>query len=97
MTFDRDNDRTEQMAKLRLKIPHDWEDLDALGAKDLEHKIVECQANYVENERERKMDRKLTAAKDKLAEAAAPYKEAKDRLSRMMAYCTHRLEELGKR
>lgn len=97
MGYDRDEDRIERMSKLRPKLPHDWEDLDALDAKELEKKIVECEANLVENERERKLDRKLSAAKDKVNELNAPYKEAKTRLTFMMEYCTLRLEELGKR
>ena len=97
MAYDREEERIGQMQKLRLKIPHDWEDLDALDTKDLQAKIVECEANYIENERERKFDKKLTAAKDKVTELSAPYKEAKNRLSQMMEYCTLRLEERGKR
>lgn len=97
MADERTDERAERMSKLRPKIRHDWEDLDKLDTKDLEKKIVECQANVVENEREKKTDRELSAAKAKVTELDAPYKEAKQRLSAIMEYCTLRLEERGAR
>ena len=96
MAYARDDERSERMAKIRQKIRHDYEELDRFGAKDLEKKIVECQANVVETEREKKEDKDLARVKDKLATVSAPYKEAKTRLTAMMEYATLRLEELGK-
>jgi hypothetical protein len=94
--FDRTEDTAERLAKLRNKIPHDWEDLDSLDADSLKEKIVECQTNLVEQQREMANDVDFLAAKNKLATVSAPYKEAKARLTRVAEYCTLRMEELGK-
>lgn len=95
MPNDRERARAERMSKLRPKIAHDWEDMDKLDTPALHLKIVECQANLVESERERKTDHELALAKSHAAELDAPYKEAKTRLVTMMEYATLRLEERG--
>jgi hypothetical protein len=96
MPYDRESERAELMAKIRPKIRHDFEDLDAMGEKDLKQKIVECEANLMETSREEKTDKKLAAAKEKVKELVDPYKRGKERLTKMMEYATLRLEELGK-
>lgn len=94
--YDREEDTADRLAKLRNKIPHDWEDLDGLDEKALKEKIVECQTNLVEQQREMANDSDLLSAKQKLATEMAPYKEAKTRLTRVAEYCTLRLEEKGR-
>lgn len=86
----------ERLAKLRTKIPHDWEDLDGLSADDLKAKIVEAAANVVSNKQEKETDRQYNTAKATLSKLAAPYKEADTRLRALMEYASLRLEELGK-
>lgn len=93
---DRDEDTQERLAKLRAKLPHDWEDLDAMDAKQLNSKIVECQVNLVETQREMAQDIDLQTAKNTLQQHAAPYRDAKKRLTTMAEYCTLRLETSGK-
>lgn len=93
---ERDDEREDRLSKLRLKIRHDFEELDRLDTEALEAKIVECQANLLENARLEKTDRDLNAVKMKKTELEAPYKEGKKRLTSMMEYCTLRLEERGK-
>ena len=94
--YDRSEDTAERMAKLRKKLRSEAMDLNEMGAADLKAKIVECQANLVEQQREMATDTDLLTAKDALAHEMAPYKEAKQRLTHVMGYCTLRLEELGK-
>lgn len=94
--FDRAEDTTSRLAQLRVKIPYDWEELDKLDPESLRRKIVETQQNLVETQREMANDLDLLSARDRLQQESAPYKEAKTRLSRMMEYCTLRLEELGR-
>lgn len=94
--FDRSEDTAERLAKIRPKIPGEWEDLDALDVAELKAKIVETQTNLVENQREMANDTDYLRAKEKLADEAAPYREAKARLTRIAEYATLRLEEKGK-
>lgn len=93
--YDRSEDTTERIAKLRPKLRNEWQDLDELDSDDLKAKIVECQTNLVENQREMANDSDYLKAKEDLAAESAPYKEAKQRLTRLMEYCTLRLEERG--
>lgn len=94
--YDRKEDTSERLEKLRKKLQGEAEELDALDAATLRARIVECQTNLVETMREMDTDNDLLAAKSKLANIEAPYKEARTRLTAVGQYCALRLEELGK-
>lgn len=94
--YDRSEDTAERLAKIRKKLRSEALELNELDVEALKAKIIECQANLVENQREMATDTDLKDAKERLANEMAPYKEAKERLTRVAEYCTLRLEELGK-
>lgn len=96
-TSNRAEDISARIVELQTKLPEDeWIDLDELDAAGLNKKIIECQVNLVENEREKQHDLDLEAAKNKYAALGAPYKDAKKRLTLVAEYCTLRLEQTGK-
>lgn len=96
MSKSKDKDMSDFPSKWKKKLPSEFSSIvDGLSSKELEQKLLECQAHIYNLDKEEDSDAKLNGAKDLVKELKQPYAEARTVENAKIKYLFFLLEAKG--